>query len=117
MVTPKQAELISRLIDLTNAQKIGWEKYNSPRSFLFRQGETKYIVNNYKTISDEKQYDCISLVIMDENGRPVENCVGCDAAEYINDYNALVPLYASVIQQYSGREDREIENLLQSLPV
>ena len=116
MITPKQKELIDKLLELTEANKAIWEKHITPKSFIFRVNDVRYIVNSYKTSVNNDVFDCIALNIISNNGKINENCIGCSDVEYIDDYKELKRLYDAVINQYTQNDDKEIGNLLQALP-
>ena len=116
MITPKQKELIYRMVSITKDKKIIWDKYLTPKSFVYKQSGFKYIISNYTNTTDHKIYDCISFLVVDGNGKPYESCIACNDDEYMVDYNELKTLFNAVVEQYTQNEDREIGFLLELLP-
>ena len=100
----------------TEGSKIIWEKYNTPNTFIYKIADIRYILNSYKTLADNKTYDCVSLTVIDSKGRAYENCVGCNDVQYMEDYVEIKRLYDVMLSQFKARGDREIENLLEALP-
>lgn len=100
MITPDQKELIETLLSLTTNNHIAWNKYITPTSFIYIKLDKRYILNTYKTSTNGQDYDCVSLTVIDSQGRPFENCVGCNDVTYMQDYMEIKKLYDAMKIQY-----------------
>ena len=119
MLTKDQIELIETLAGLTTSNKIVWSKYLTPTMFFYRKLDKMYIINNYKTSTGggNELYDCYSLTVIDNQGRPLQNCIGCNDTQFMADYNEIGKLYKAMMVQYSlsHKDDRETKNLITEL--
>ena len=116
MLTPKQKELVDRLMLLTNKNTIVWAKYIAPKMFIYIKDDIRYIVNIYITSDGNKNYSCISLTVNNDKGKKFESCIGCNDTECMENYKELLVLYNVIEKQFTINEDKEIEYLLASLP-
>lgn len=109
MITHDQQELIETLINLTNNNHIIWERYITPNSFIYVKMDKRYILNSYKTSTNDQDYDCVSLTVIDSKGKPYENCIACNDTTYMEDYKEIKKLYDVMKTQYSTQNDKDAE--------
>ena len=116
MLSLKQIELVKRLLTLTNSNKIYWDRYKGPNSFIYSSSNTDFIVNTYTTEINIKKYKCYAFTIL-MNGIVYEDLVLCLNIDDTIDFMLIRELHQAVINSYNNRHDIEISNILESLPV
>lgn len=120
MLTGNAIKLINRLIELTNSDKIIWDKYNTPNSFIYKSKIANYISNRWKTLSGDIIKDCVEFAIQEDGTVSSANdfvfCVNSEDISIKDDYTLIDRLYKAIESKYIQKSDREFENLINALP-
>lgn len=113
MITKEYRELINKIIERTNEDKIKWEPTSDSQKFLCKISSKTVVVRSYVYLNPEIGQDlsCVSFEILDIMGELID---GVYVDETESDYVKMSDLY-DMARRNALRIDQTIRDLLDAL--
>jgi len=104
MLQPTYKEMINKLIEFTNQNKIHWirDDDNPDAFFISPNADSKILLDNYYSQFDNTVNSCINMTIFElPSNKILDEIVICNAADQVADFALVNKLYQLAKKQYS----------------